>query len=311
MYIRTTNLGTSEAMKAAILSAQSRYYQLAEEASTQKKISKPSDDATAAVNILNTNTKLNQLSGYSDNMKLAQNELNVLDDSFASVTDSLQNANDLVTQAANGTCSQDELDNINIQIKQILANVIDQSNTQYNGNYIFSGTSTGTQTYTTDASGNISYQGDDFNRTVQISDGVTENVNVPGNKIFGSYTAEQAGPPIVPASGTGIIGSLKLLSDALAKGDTTTIRSSMDSLQKNIDDVSVQRTTFASVTQRFEMTQNSNDNMTVQLKSYRSSLQDADLTQVLTDLAAQKVALQATLSVTSSLQSKVSLLDYM
>lgn len=311
MYIRTTNLSSTESMKLNILQSQSKYYQLSEEASSGKKISKPSDDATAAVNILNTNTKLNQLNGYTDNMKLAQNELNVLDDSFASVTDALQSANDLATQAANGSCSQDELDNINIQVKQILANVIDLSNTQYNGNYIFSGTSTGTQTYTTNANGDIAYNGDDNNRTVQIADGVNENINVPGDKIFGSYTSAKVGPPAVTASGTGIIGTLQLLSDALAKGDSNTIRSSMDSLQSNLDDVSLQRTTFASVTQRFEMTQNSNDNMTIQLKSYRSSLEDADLSQVLTDLSAQQVALQATMQVTSKVLSETSLLNYM
>jgi len=311
MNIRTTNMGNTDAMKVAIQEAQARYYKLSEQASSGKRISEPSEDATAAVNILNTTTKLNQVNGYSENMKLAQNGLNVLDDAFASITDALQAANDLATQAANGSCPQDELDNINIQIKQIISNVIDLSNTQFNGNYIFSGTSTGTQTYTKDTSGNIIYNGDDNTTTVQIANGVNEKTNVPGNKIFGSYTAEQAGPPVVPASGTGILGNLQLLSDALGKGDSTIVRSSLDSIQSNINDVSLQRTTFASITQRFALTINSNDNIAIQLESYRSSLEDVDLAEVLTDLAAQKIALQATMSVTSQLLSQTSLMNYM
>lgn len=318
MYIRTTNLGTSNLMKTAILSAQSKYYDLAAEASSGKKVTKPSDDATAAVNILNTNTKLNQINGYQDNMSLAQNELNVLDDSLSSVTDSLQKAKDLTTQAANGSCSQSELDNIKIQIDQILQNVTDLAKTQYNGNYIFSGTSTSTPTYDTDTAGNITYKGDGKSRYVQIADGVSEAINLPGDQIFGSYTAAIPDNPSTvgvdeskPATGTGIIGNLKLLSDALGAGDTTKIRSSLDALATNVDDVSTERTKFASVTQRFEMTTNSNSTMTTQLKSYRSEMQDADLSTVLTDLATQKTALEATMSVSSTLLSKTTLLDYM
>lgn len=360
MYIRTTTLGTSNMMTSYLLSAESKYNQLAEEASSGKKVTKPSDDSSAAVNILNTNKKLNQLSGYTDNMKLAQNELDVLDNTLASTTDQLEKANDLAVQAANGTCSQDELNNIKIQIDQILGNVQDLANTQYNGNYIFSGTKTATPAYQTDASGNIVYNGTPktgaYQRYVQIADGVNETVNTTGDQVFGYYkladstptnpnpktvttnpsdvegttftkSTDADGNPITVitavtidkaknettttvTNASGILGDLKMLSNALGKGDNTQIRASLDSLTNDQNTVSVVRTSFASVSQRFDMTISSNNNMTTQLKEYRSSLQDADLAEVLTNLATQQTALQASMSVTSKILG-MSLLDYM
>lgn len=71
------------------------------------------------------------------------------------------------------------------------------------------------------------------------------------------------------------------------------------------------RTTFASVSNKFELTESSIDAAVTNLTERKSELQDADLTEVLTDLSAQKLALEATYSVTSQLLSGLSLLDYM
>lgn len=352
MYLRTTTLGTNDLMTNYILGSESQYNDLAVQASTGKKVLKPSDDANATVNILNTNTKMNQLNGYLGNMKLAQNDLNVLDDSLASTTTSLQKANDLAVQASNGTCSNTELDNIKTQIDQILENVTDIANTKYNGNYIFSGTKTGTQAYTTDSAGNITYNGTpetgSYQRYVQISDGVKEQINVSGDQVYGSYstatvTAATASGDVTGSTTTtskdasgntvttvvnktvngdgttttttetakGIVGTLKLLSNALGNYDSKGISASLDSLSSDLSNVSAVRTQFAGVTNRFTMTTESTNNMMTQLKSYKSSLQDADLSEVLTALSAQQLALKATMSVSSSVLSQVSLINYM
>lgn len=315
MQIRTTTLGTQTTMMNYISSGQSRYYQLSEEAASGKKLTKPSDDPSGAKNVINTNTRLNQLSNYTDNMKLAQNELDVLDDTMSSLTTAMQNAIDLSTQAANGSYSQKDLNNIKIQIDQTIQNMVDLANTQYNGNYIFSGTSTGTQAYTLtkDAAGNITditYNGTpstgQYQRNVTISDGISVGINTTGDQVFGDYHSLPA-----PAHGTGLLGNLMTISNALTAGNQATISANLDNLANNLDTVTVTRTKFASVTQRFEITQSSIDTSTTQLKSYRSDLQDADLAEVLTDLSAQELALQATQQVTTKLLNSTSLLDYL
>lgn len=320
MYIRTTTLGSTETMLNYIQSNQSRYYTVAEEAASGTKLDKPSDDPTAAKIVLGINSTLNRLGSYTDNIKTAQNELNVLDDTLTSITTSLSSANDLAVQAANGTYSDTDMDNMKIQVDQIIQNITDLANTQYNGNYIFSGTNTSTEAFTTATDGSITYNGTpqtgDYQRNVQISDGVSATINTTGDKLFGSYkAADDKGTPDtsddVPASGTGILGTLKTLSAALGKHDKTAVKGCLSGLTTGMDTVSTERTKFAAVTQRFSMTTTSITSTTTNLKSYRSELQDTDLAEVATELSSAKLALQASMSVSSQMMSKMSLLDYM
>lgn len=352
MDIRTTTLGTTNAMLGYISSAQSRYYELLEESSSGKKVTEPSDDPSATKGILNTNTKLSQLDQYLQNMSVAQTELDTLDTNLSSLTDLIEQANDLATQTANGTYSSEDMTNTKTQVDGILDSVLDIANTEYNGKYLFSGTATKTQTYTEDANGNITYNGTDtstdaYKRYVTISDGVNVSINAAGDDVFGSYTtadttktaAEVASEGLVEGTttttsgntttivtnklnddgtmdvttetATGLVGTLKLLSNALEAGDHDAVNATLSGFNSSLDTVLATQTKFASVSSRFEMTESSINTTVTNLKSYRSELQDADLAEVATQLAAQETALQATYSITSSMLSGASLLDYM
>lgn len=316
---RTTTLGSSDSMLGYIMGSESKYYQLSEEASSGYKVTKPSDDPEAAKSILSINTQLNQLQSYLDNMSQSQTELNSLDDTLSSVTDVITKATDLAAQGANGTYSNTDMDNIKTQIDQIIKSVTDLANTQYDGTYIFSGTATATKPFTTvtDASGNITsitYNGtpstSDYQRYVTISDGVSFAINTTGDQVFGSYTAATVGPPATPATGSGLLLTLGKLSAGLGAHDKTAVSNSLDGLNTALDTVSATRTTFASVSNRFGLTADSINTTVINLKSYKSDLQDADLSQVLADLSIQQTALQASYGVFSKI-SDMSLLNYM
>lgn len=312
MYIRTTTLGTNLSMLNYIKSGESRYYELALQASSGSKLSKPSDNPAAAKSVLNMNVQLTQLQSYLDNMSTAQSELDVLDDTLSSLTDSIEKANNFALQAANGTYSPSDLATLKSQIDQITENVVDLANTKYNGNYIFAGTSTTTEPYSIvrNAAGaitSIDYNGTpstgDYERHVTISDGTTATINTTGDKVFGSYN-------LGTGDNTGLLGNLVTLSNALATNDSAAISASITNFETNSNAALAARTKFAAVTQRFELTTNSINTTKMQLTSYKSDLEDVDLAQVLTELSAQKTALEATMSLTAQMLNGTSLLDY-
>lgn len=308
---RITTLGTANTMLNHILNAESRYYDLSQQAASGLKVSKPSDDPSAAKSLINIKTQLNQLDGYLSNMSVSQNELNVLDDTMGNLTDLIDKATSLSTEAANGTYSEKNMDNIKVQIDQIIESVVDLANTQYNGTYIFAGTRTDTKPYsvTKDVSGNITaitYNGTpstgDYKRYTSVSNGVNVAINTTGDQVFGSYSV---------ASPTGIFGTLVNLSHDLGTYNQTNISSRLDELNNSLDTTALTRTKFASVSNKFELTQNTINTTITQLTSYKSDLEDADLAQILSDLTAQQTALNATYSVTSQLLGGTSLLNYM
>ncbi len=326
MNIRTTNLSTTNSMLNYIQDSQSRYFEIMQQGASGKKVTEPSDDPIATKNILNVNAKLDQLNNYLTNMSTAQTELNTLDDALASLVDSIQDASDLATQAANGTYGSSSTDGFKSQIDQILENVIDIANTKYNGKYIFSGNATATEAYsiTKDASGNITavtYNGTaatgDYERKVTISDGVSVGINEAGENVFGYYKAAVEDDPTTvgvdesqPEEAVGLIGTLVKLSNSVASDDKDGIKASLDELSTAIDTTSATRTKFASVSSRFDLTTSSINTTVMNLKEYRSDLQDIDLAEVATDLATQQLALEATMSITSSMLTEKTLLDY-
>lgn len=324
--IRVTTLGTADSMLNYIRNGESRYFDLSKEASSGLKVTKPSDDASATKSLLNIKAQMNQLNNYLNNMSLGENELSVFDDAMTSLTNLVEKATDLTTQAANGTYSQSNMDSIRVQMDQIIQSVTDLANTNYNGTYIFSGTATSTKTYTTttDALGNIvsiTYNGTpstgDYQRYLTISDGISIPINAVGEQIFGSYTAaDDNGTPADPSDDTpevavGFLGTLMKIRNALENYDQTEVSQGLSGMQEALDTASVTRTQFASILNRFQITRDSIGTTLTQLESYKSDLEDADLPKVLSDLAAQQTALQATYSVTTNLLSGVSILDYM
>lgn len=309
---RVTMLAESNSMLNYITSGESKYYDLSEESASGKKVRKPSDDPFATKSIIDVNSQMNKLNNYLNNMSLSQNELDVFDDRMSSLTDLIQKATDLTTQAANGTYSDKNMDDIKIQIDQTIQSVVDLANTQYNGNYIFSGTAASTKTYITDpATGDITYQGTpetgSYQRYTTISDGVSVAINTTGDQIFGSYDSTDPTPPAT----SGLIGTLAQISNALGNHDQSAVSGCLSELSTALDTVSVARTKFASVSNRFQITEDSINTSITQLTAYKSDLEDADLSEVLPKLTAQETALQATYSITSKLLSGSSLLDYL
>lgn len=320
---RITMLGTSNSMLNYIVSGESKYYDLSEDAASGEKVRKPSDDPFASKSILDVNSQINKLNNYLDNMSIAQNELDVFDDAMSSLTNLVEKATDLTVQAPNGSYSNEDMDYIKIQIDTIIQSVVDLANTQYNGNYIFSGAATSTKTYVTDSTtGDITYQGTpetgSYQRYTTISDGITVAINTTGDQVFGSYKAAIPDDPATtsvnesaPEVAVGLLGTLQKISNALGDYDQAAVSDCLSGLDTALDTVSVARTKFASISNRFQITQDSIDTSITQLKAYKSDLQDADLSEVLSKLTAQETALQATYSITSKLLSGSSLLDYL
>lgn len=341
--MRISTIQQNNSMMNYITSAESRYYELTEQAASGKKVTRPSDDPAATKSLLNIKTQLSQLDGYLSNMQKSQNELDTLDDQLSSLTDLIGDATDLATEAANGTYSASDLSNIKTQIDTIIQSVVDVANTQYEGKYIFSGTATSTPAYEITRNGTgtitaITYNGtpqtDDYERYVNISDGINVAINISGDQIFGDYELDGT---TGLTTANGLLGDLVLLSNSLGNGAnrSTTINGYIDGVEHGtiggtvyddgvittseclnplttaLDTTSAARTRFAAISGRFDITTTSIESTVTSLTAYQSDLEDCDLATVLADLAAQETALQATMSVTSSLLAGTSLLDYL
>lgn len=314
MYLRTTTLNTTNAMLNYMTEQEATYNKLSQDSASGSRIHNISDDPSATRNVLNINTKTNQLQAYLDNMKGAAQELTTFDDSMSMLTNLLNKTTDLAEQGANGTYSNENLDEIKAQVDSIIDSIINISNTDYNGKYIFSGANTETPAYTVekDADGvitSIKYNGTGTDkgmaRQVTISDGVNVSINVAGSDIFGSYDAAD------PASSKGLFSTLMSLSKALGEHNQADVTKTLDGLNAGFENAVSKQTKMAAVSNKFDITTTSINSTMSTLEEYRSSLKDTDLATSLTKLVAAQTALKATYSITSDMMKNVGLLNYL
>lgn len=321
MNIRVTNLGLSDRMLSQLMTNQSNLLDLQIQMSTQKKLNKPSDNSVDAAQLLTLNKQQSQIDSYKTNISTAREQLNMLDSSLSKVIDSVTRANELTVEASNETYNADQLKGIKGEVDQIKAGIMDFANTQYNGQYIFSGNNTSYPAYVMAADGSVTYQGSnsalDSPRSIEIMDGVSIPLNVNGINIFGDYKAAvmSAGGISVQESGSGIFKALSDLSNALGASPPdldgpTGIRAQLATIQDGLNTVNNVRTQYGSYSsKRIDMTESYLTDLSLSLSEQQSGLQDLDLVKAITDLNQQTYAYQGALQTTAQ-SSKLSLLDY-
>ena len=325
MVERITSTSQNSALMKQIAANQSLYNKLTQQIAAQKKITNIADDPTGAVNILNTTRQLGQISTFLSNAKLAKTEVSTLDSILDTTETRLQRGLDLAMQAANGTTNNDQANAIKAEVDQLIYTLRDLANTEYNGNYLFSGANTKTAAYdvveNADGTFTVNYNGTDKNsnyqRATEVSDGVFEVINTTGDQVYGYYT-----PAYVDNAGVahdeeavGIFGALCKLSNALGKEPfDAAAQEEVTAVLKDFNDslhtITNVRTSFGAVYNRLEMTIDTLETNNVNLTEYKSNLEDLDLSSAVTEWTNAQYALQASMQVAGSTMS-MSLLDYL
>lgn len=224
--MRVTNDTLRMAFLNALETAQRRLADTQNQVSTGRRINKPSDDPLAAARIGQLDASLARLDQYQANGIVARNQLGLEEEALASVIDNLQRVRELAINANNATLDNSNRAAIAAELRQRLDGVLALANTtDASGRFLFAGFSEGTQPFVVTAAG-VAYNGDQGQRSVQVSDERLVAVNDSGAAVFqripsgnGSFTlAADAGN-----TGTGVLGAGTIVNPALYVSDSYTI----------------------------------------------------------------------------------------
>lgn len=152
---------------------------------TGRRILSPSDDPSGSVQALQFESRIDQTKQFQRNGGLAEQRLRLTEVTLASVGDGLQRIRELSVKANNATETDETRRYIAGEMQQVLNGLVDLANTRdANGEYLFAGYKSQTQPFVTQG-GEVSYQGDDKARQVDISPVRKLAVGDPGNAVFG------------------------------------------------------------------------------------------------------------------------------
>ena len=153
-------------------------------ASSQKKINKPSDDPMNLLRVMGYDNSIAALKQYNKNIDTSRGWLNLADGTLQQVNTQLVRLKSIAEQAATGTLTPENREEISAEAKQIFEQLIALANTEFEGKSIFSGHKL------------------DTNPFVRSSALTTNDKNVPNSTITGKVS----GTVLVQFTQDGVVG---------------------------------------------------------------------------------------------------------
>jgi flagellar hook-associated protein 3 FlgL len=285
--------------------SQANTQQLTSELSSGVRVTSLGQDPVASgENVLLLN-QIQQDDSFTSSSNLATGKMQVADSALGGVVTQLTQAITLATSANNGTLNSSDVESIANQLSGILGEVTTLANTSYQGEYIFAGGKTSTTPFATSNATTpavTTYNGDDDINYLSLPNGQNIQLNVPGDQIFsgsGSNNVFAALNSLIADYSSGTVNTTKAISD------TEALSTSLNyvSQQRVVIDNSITAISSASESVTSEQTQ---------LTAAQTSLMQADIPSISTQLTlseTQQTALEDVIaqlgSASNSLFSKL------
>lgn len=120
-------------------SSMSTLLRLNEQASSQKKINRPSDDPSGAAMVLDLQSHINSLAQYDENIQTAKGWLDTANEQLGTISKTITRIQELANQGATGTVTDKQRGLIATELRELQVQLIGLTNGDYAGNSLFAG----------------------------------------------------------------------------------------------------------------------------------------------------------------------------
>lgn len=283
---------------SSLWQAQERERRALMEVSTGRRVNAPSDDPAASAALVHNQAQLSQTDQYMASTTAVEGMLKTADSTLASVITSLNKTISLGVQGATGTISLENQQQIAQEVRGLRDQVIQLANVSYQGVYLFGGTVNGTAPFSMNAAQTaVQYNGNQGVNTVEIAEGRSIQVNLPGSALF-------------QGAGGDVMGSLQQLSDALDSGNSAAISAATTQLRGAFDFLSQQRVFYGNAISQLDSNTTFLQSGKLNLQSQQNDLVGVDLSQAALDAANAQTAHDSALAAAARAIPQT-LLDYL
>ncbi|MCE5236800.1 MAG: flagellar hook-associated protein FlgL [Clostridiaceae bacterium] len=141
--------------------------------SSQKRLTKLSDDPIGIVRSMQARVKLANLERYQDSVESAQSWLTQTETSLNELNEVLKKVYESSVQASTDTLSEEDRKSISEEIAEMRDHLVTVGNSKFGDKYIFAGYNTSVQPFTVDsATGKLLYNGVDMSDSANAQLGV-------------------------------------------------------------------------------------------------------------------------------------------
>lgn len=307
--------------------------------STLKRVAKPSDDPIGNVDLLTIRSQNIDAGQYLRNLNFAQTQLSFTENILEEMTDLLVKAKELAVGQSSSIYSAEIRQGVSKEIHQIRQQVLSLANKRMGNRYLFAGQKVLTRPFDTDGV----YKGDKNKINIEINKDVYVPININGNELFYSKikkpsektdvdlkTEMDLNPEIAvmrkPASvpnptvavtettpeevTSSIFDEMRALENALLTDNPQIIQGLLERLDTSIERVVSFRTEIGALTNTISNAETNIEKTKLLNESHKSKIEDADVTELFTDLQKEQNILKATYRASSNLMN-TSLMDFL
>lgn len=312
------------------------------QAASQKRINKPSDDPTGAARILEKKTEMQGFDQYKKNILSSKEFIESSEQSLSQASELLIRAKELAIDQADDAANGPESRRIVAgEIRQIYEQMVNIANRSFGDRFLFGGYKSTSTPF--DMTG--TYFGDDSEVEVQIEKDSYITMNIPGSVVFLGKKLHQPeapkeilqdersqvqvrGPssqnPQAPQAQTlvnsadsywgprsvNVFEALRDLEVGLKANDKSVVQNSLDFLDSAISQVNMARGELGSRISSLNTGLETLQKLHVDAKIVQSEIEDVDMYDLVNNLTKTQTQLEASLA-TSGKMLKTSLLDFL
>lgn len=274
-----------------------------QELASGKRILQPSDEPYGASRVINLQSQLDGLTSYAGSTQDGISWTQAATGALTSIEQVAQRVRELMLQASNGTFNAGDLKSVATEVTQLTEAVKQDANTQYAGQYIFSGTATSTAPYAPGASDKFLGNAEAVARAAGPGVSVTVSTNLSGLLGNGAEAADGKLLDTLRTIATHLSEATPESRAALSGADLKALDANMESLTQLQAQTGSATNQLQTASARIETLQNS-------ISQTLSNTQDADFAKVSIAYSNEQAAYQAALRAGASIVQE-SLLNFL
>lgn len=255
-------------------------------ASTGLEVSKASDEPSSVRAIINCRSEIVESERYIESSQAVQDSLANTEVYIDSIVDIMDRAKEIAVAAANDSLSDADLETYRMELNEMEEALLGIANTQVENKYIFAGYNDDQIPFSGDP---IVYNGTTDHQMVEVSPGMETAKNVTGEELF--------------MNPVNLFVTLDDLETALLSGDTTQISDQLDPLEEGSEQVRTQQGKVGISSARLDDLISMQTSFNTMMEQQLSEKQDADITEILSEITKMELSLEITMEVTGRVSS--------
>jgi flagellar hook-associated protein 3 FlgL len=263
--------------------------------SSQKEITRPSDDPYNTSRAMSLRTSMEATKQYQRNIQDAQGWQESAEIALADITDAIKRAGELVLEGSSDTTPAEARLAIAQEIDQIIEGVKQNANATYAGRYVFAGTASDQPPYVT---GDDLYHGSSADVQRQVGPGVGMDIGLRASAFLGDGTDGK------------LLQVLRDTSAHLKANDGVAIRGDIQLLEDKTDEVLGVRALNGAKQNRLEAALTRLTEVEGTTLQQLSDTEDVDIAKAMIEFSSQQAAYQAALKAGANIV-QASLMDFL